>query len=410
MKPAAADSVPPPTHAGLGLMLLLIAMASIGPLSINIIVPAVPGLAASLEADPGTVQLTISLFFGGLACAQLVLGTLSDRYGRRPVLIAGFIIMVMTSFAAAAATSITTLIAARTTQALGASTGIVIGRAIIRDLYTRDRAASMLGWVTMSTVLLPMFGPLAGGVLDQWLGWRAIFIFVGFAGLLILTWAVLALPETRPPHAAGAMSAGQLWKEARTLLTTPVFLGFVLCCGMISGPYYAILGGVPHVVISQMGRSSTELGVWFLLSSFGYMLGNFLAGRFSVRFGVNAMVLWGLLIELVGAVLGLVLILGLPEPGPIAIFAPATLIYIGNGVALPNAIAGAVSVRPQAAGTASGVAGFVQMGYGAVVSQVINYPLAGATSAMPLVLAMLLQAVAGVLIFWLLVRRSSPAE
>jgi MFS transporter, DHA1 family, multidrug resistance protein len=405
------STTPPPTAGtGRGLMLLLIALASIGPLSVNIIVPAVPGLAASLKADPGTVQLTISLFFGGLACAQLVLGTLSDRYGRRPVLIAGFIIAVATSFAASAATNITALIVARTTQALGASTGIVIGRAIIRDLYTRDRAASMLGWVTMSTVLLPMFGPLIGGVLAEWFGWRAIFIFVGCASLLILIWAVLALPETRPPQAASTMSTRQLWTEARTLLTTPVFLGFVLCCGMISGPYYAILGGVPHVVISQMGRSSAELGVWFLMSSFGYMLGNFFAGRFSVRFGVNAMVLCGLLIELGGAALGLVLIVTVPEAGPITIFAPAAMIYIGNGVALPNAIAGAVSVRPQAAGTASGVAGFVQMGYGAVVSQVINYPLAGATSAMPLILAMLAQAIAGVLIFWLLVRRSSSAE
>jgi len=405
------DTTPPPTiNAGRGLLLLLIAMASIGPLSINIIVPAVPGLAASLEADPGTVQLTISLFFGGLACAQLVLGTLSDRFGRRPVLIAGFIITVATSFAAAAATSITALVVARTTQALGASTGIVIGRAIVRDLYTRDRAASMLGWVTMSTVLVPMFGPLIGGVLDEWWGWRAIFLFIGGASLITLIWAVFALPETRPPQAGAAMSTRQLWTEARTLLSTPVFLGFVLCCGMISGPYYAILGGAPHVIITQMGRSSAELGVWFVLSSLGYMLGNFFAGRFSVRFGVNAMVWWGLLIELVGAVLGVVLLLTVPEAGPIIIFAPATLIYIGNGVALPNAIAGAVSVRPQAAGTASGVAGFVQMGYGAVVSQFISYPLEGATSAMPLVLAMLAQGVAGLLIFWLLVRRSSPAD
>jgi DHA1 family bicyclomycin/chloramphenicol resistance-like MFS transporter len=353
--------------------------------------------------------LTISLFFAGLACAQLVLGTLSDRYGRRPVLITGFIIAVATSFAAAAATNITALIAARTTQALGASTGIVIGRAIIRDLYTRERAASMLGWVTMSTVLLPMFGPLIGGVLDEWWGWRAIFLFVGVASLLTLIWAAISLPETRPPQAASTMSTRQLWKEARTLLSSRVFLGFVLCSGMISGPYYAILGGVPHVVISQMGHSSAELGVWFLLSSFGYMIGNFLAGRYSVRFGVNAMVFWGLVTEVAGAALGVVLVLTVPEAGPVTIFLPATLIYVGNGMALPNAIAGAVSVRPQAAGTASGVAGFVQMGYGAVVSQFISYPLAGATSAMPLVLAMLVQGVAGVLIFWLLVRRSSQA-
>jgi DHA1 family bicyclomycin/chloramphenicol resistance-like MFS transporter len=206
------------------------------------------------------------------------------------------------------------------------------------------------------------------------------------------------------------MSARQIWGEARILLSNRVFLGFVISCGMISGPYYAILGGVPHVVISQMGRSPAELGVWFLLSSLGYMLGNFFAGRFSVRFGVKAMVFWGLLVELAGALLALVLILTAPQAGPITIFAPACLIYIGNGMALPNAIAGAVSVRPQAAGTASGVAGFVQMGYGAVVSQLMTYPMEGASTAMPLVLAMLAQAAAGVLLFRLMLRRTSAAD
>jgi DHA1 family bicyclomycin/chloramphenicol resistance-like MFS transporter len=405
------ETTPPPTTgAGHRLLLLLVAMASVGPLSVNIIVPAVPGLAASLHADPATVQLTISLFFGGLACAQLVLGTLSDRFGRRPVLLVGFTITVLTSFAAASATNIVALVIARTTQALGASTGIVIGRAIVRDLYSRDRAASMLGWVTMSTALVPMFGPLIGGLLDEWWGWRAIFLFVAGIGLATLVWAAFALPETRPPHAGNAMSARQLWTEARTLLSTRAFLGFVLCCGLISGPYYAILGGAPHVVITQMGRSSAELGLWFVLSSLGYMLGNFFAGRFSVRFGVNAMVWWGLIVEVAGGTLGVVLLLTIPQAGPITIFAPASLVYIGNGMALPNAIAGAVSVRPQAAGTASGVAGFVQMGYGALVSQFISYPLEGAPSAMPLVLAMLAQALAGALVFWLLVRRTASTD
>ena len=254
-------------------------------------------------------------------------------------------------------------------QAFGASTGIVIGRAIIRDLYSRDRAASMLGWVTMSTVLVPMFGPSIGGVLDETFGWRAIFLFLGGVAALTVTWAALALPETRPPQPDKALTAGTLWRESRSLLSTPVFLGFVLCCGMVSGPYYAILGGAPHVIITQMGRSPADLGLWFLLSSLGYMFGNFLAGRYSGRLGVNAMVFWGLVIEFAGGILGVATVLGVPDGGPIIVFAPAFIIYVGNGVSLPNAIAGAVSVRPQAAGTASGIAGFMQMGYGAVVTQ-----------------------------------------
>jgi DHA1 family bicyclomycin/chloramphenicol resistance-like MFS transporter len=355
------------------------------------------------------VQLTISLYFAGLACAQLALGALSDRFGRRPVLLVGFTITVLTSLAAAAASSIAVLVIARTTQAFGASTGIVIGRAIVRDLYSRDRAAAMLGWVTMSTVLIPMFGPLIGGLLDEHFGWRSIFLFIGAGALVTVTWAALSLPETRSPQAAAGASMTQLGKEWRALLSTRAFLGYVLLAGMISGSYYAILGGAPHVVITQMSRSTAELGIWFVLSSLGYMLGNFCAGRYSVRYGVNAMIWWGLLVELLGGALAMVLVRFCPDAGPIIVFVPSCIIYIGNGIGLPNAIAGAVSVRPQAAGIASGVAGFGQMGYGAMVSELISMPLEGAADAMPLAWAMFLQGIAGLLVYWFFIRRA-PAS
>jgi DHA1 family bicyclomycin/chloramphenicol resistance-like MFS transporter len=388
------------------MLVLLVAMASVGPLSINIIVPAIPGLAASLHADLATVQLTISLFFAGLAGAQLALGSLSDRFGRRPVLLAGFAIAVVTSFAAAAATSVGWLIAARTLQALGAATGIVVGRAIVRDVFSRDKAASMLGWVTMSTVVIPMFGPLIGGVLDEWWGWRAIFLFSGITGLIVLVWAAVGLPETRNPQTASVGSLRQLGAEARALLSTPAFVGYALCAGMISGPYYVVLGAAPQVVITQMGRSPAELGLWFILTSLGYMLGNFIAGRFSAAYGIFSMIAWGQWLELAGTILGVLLLPLLPLAGPIALFGPITVTYIANGIALPSAIAGAISVRPQAAGTAAGVAGCTQMGCGALISQLMSYPMANATSALPMTLAMLAIAVIGVLLYWLLIRPS----
>jgi DHA1 family bicyclomycin/chloramphenicol resistance-like MFS transporter len=388
------------------MLVLLVAMASVGPLSINIIVPAIPGLAASQHADLATVQLTISLFFAGLAGAQLALGSLSDRFGRRPVLLAGFAIAVVTSFAAAAATGVGWLIAARTLQALGAATGIVVGRAIVRDVFSRDKAASMLGWVTMSTVVIPMFGPLIGGVLDEWWGWRAIFLFSGITGLIVLVWAAVGLPETRNPQTASVGSLRQLGAEARALLSTPAFVGYALCAGMISGPYYVVLGAAPQVVITQMGRSPAELGLWFILTSLGYMLGNFIAGRFSAAYGIFSMIAWGLWLELAGTILGVLLLPLLPLAGPIALFGPITVTYIANGIALPSAIAGAISVRPQAAGTAAGVAGCTQMGCGALISQLMSYPMANATSALPMTLAMLAIAVIGVLLYWLLIRPS----
>jgi MFS transporter, DHA1 family, multidrug resistance protein len=400
--PHRAHGPPPTTVAGWRLLALLIAVSSVGPLSINIILPALPGLATALAADPALVQLTVSLYFAGLAGAQLLLGPLSDRFGRRPVLLGGFTLTLLTSLAAAAATNVTMLIVARTAQALGASTGIVMGRAIIRDLYERDRAASMLGWVTMSVVAVPMFGPLIGGILETWWGWRAIFLFIGATSLATLIWAALALPETRPPLAAGAQ--GRLWKEARELLRDPAFAGFVICAAMISGPFYAIMGGSPHVLITVMGRSGTELGLWLVFASIGYMAGNFLAGWLSVRYGGTAMIWWGLFLEFVGTLAPVVLVALMDDPGPATIFIPLFVVYVGNGMALPNAVAGAVSVRPEAAGTASGVIGCVQMGWGAVISQLIAYPMASPHATAALAWIMFAQAIVGLLAFWLLVR------
>src|SRR5436190_23496375 len=179
------------------LLALLIAVTSIGPISLNILTPAMPGMIVSLGADASVVQLTLSLYLAGMAISQLVLGPLSDRFGRRPVMLAGLALTVVASFAALATTSIAGLIVSRTVQAFGATAGIVIGRAVIRDLYERDRAASMIGWVTMAMVIAPMLAPLLGGMLDTAFGWQAIFAFIGLSAAAVLVWAVVELRETR---------------------------------------------------------------------------------------------------------------------------------------------------------------------------------------------------------------------
>ena len=172
-------------------------MAGMSSLSLNILVPAIPGMTARFAAEPASMQLAISLYLVGLAVAQLVFGPLSDRFGRRPVLLAGLALATVASSAAIFAAGIASLIAARVAQSLGASTGQTIGRAIIRDLYERERAASMIGLVTSVVVLMPMVAPLIGGILDTLFGWRSIFVFAAALGLLVFVWAVIALPETR---------------------------------------------------------------------------------------------------------------------------------------------------------------------------------------------------------------------
>lgn len=183
------------------LLSLLMAITAIGPGALNIVAPALPGMIERLGTDAATVQLTLSLYLLSLACAQLVLGPLSDRFGRRPVVLAGLALSVVASIGAIAASSIGALIVARIVQAAGASTGIVVGRAIVRDLYDRDRAAGVIGLVTSAMVIAPMVAPLIGGLLDTAFGWEAIFIFITAMSAAVLLWAVLMLPETRHPSA-----------------------------------------------------------------------------------------------------------------------------------------------------------------------------------------------------------------
>jgi DHA1 family bicyclomycin/chloramphenicol resistance-like MFS transporter len=368
-------------------LVLLVAMTAIGPMALNILTPAVPGLVTTFGTDAAAVQLTLSLYLLGLAASQLVMGPLSDRFGRRPVVLAGLTLAAVSSVAALAATSIEALIVARIVQAIGASTGVVVGRAIIRDLYDRDRAAAMIGWVTTATVVAPMLAPMIGGFLDTALGWEAIFAFVGLVSAVTLIGAVLGLPETQ----AAAMSGGivRFLAEARLLIATPQFCGYVLCVAANSAMFFVYIGGAPHVVVTMMGQSSAVYGVWFAVASLGYMAGNFIAAHRSAVVGVDRMIWWGTLVALLAAAIECVLVLAVPGGGPAIIFVPQIIISIGSGFLMPNALAGAVSVRPQAAGTASGFTGFLQMGLGALSAQIVSHLLDGANSALPMVLVML---------------------
>jgi DHA1 family bicyclomycin/chloramphenicol resistance-like MFS transporter len=385
--------------APLRLIVLLMAMGAIGPVSLNILVPATPGLAVIFDTKVETVQLTLSLYLMGLAVSQLVLGPLSDRFGRKPVLLTGLFITAAASIAAIYSTSIVTLIAWRSLQALGASSGLVIGRAIIRDLYSRDRAASMIGLVTTVMVLAPMAAPLIGGILDTAFGWEYTFVLTATLAVVVLIWAYFALPETRPDHITGG-GLRFILGESRELLSDRRFIGYVLVCAIGTATFFAFLGGGPHVVIGIMARSSAEYGLWFILTSGGFMVGNFMTARFSQRYGIDAMVQLGLLSLIAGSILTVAICVPLPDGGPWTIFVPQLLISFGNGIFLPNCVAGAVSVRPQAAGTASGITGFVQMATGAVAAQAMSHVIASATSAIPLAFAMLILSVATALVFY----------
>lgn len=391
------------------LVLLLVAITSVGPLALNILPPAMPAIARAMQSTPDVVQLTLSLFLLGLAVSQLVLGPLSDQFGRRPVILAGLALTGLASIAAFLAATMSFLIVARTIQALGASTGLVIGRAVIRDIYEREHAASMLGWVTMAMVVVPMVAPSVGGLLDTALGWRAIFVFIALFAFVILFWTIRALPETRLSAASNGGANGIL-RETAALLVNRNFMGYALAAAFGSATFFSFLSGAPHIVVTMMERSSAEYGLWFAITSVAYMTGNFIAARRSVRFGSDSMVSWGLNIGLAGGLASVACaFLFPPALGPAIVFVPQLLLAIGNGFLLPNAIAGAVSVKPDAAGAASGIAGFLQMGFGAVAAQLTGYLLTSAATPLPLAIMLTVCALLSLVSYWLLVqRRISP--
>jgi DHA1 family bicyclomycin/chloramphenicol resistance-like MFS transporter len=347
-----------------------------------------PSLIARFQSEAGVAQLTISLSLLGLAVSQLVLGPLSDRYGRRPVVLGGLALAAVASLIAMFAGTITGLVAARVAQALGASTGQVIGRAIVRDLYARERAASVLGMVTSAVVVMPMMAPLIGGLLDSGFGWQSIFVFMAAISFAVLAWAALALPETHQPSPT-AFAPARIAVDLGALAASPRFFGYILAVALGSAPFYTFMGGAPYVIITQMGRSSAEYGIWFALSAIGFMAGNVSAARFAPRFGIDRMIRWGILVTVAGTILPIACWLIEPQIGPLAVFLPQAVISYGNGLLLPTAVAGAVSIRPEIAGTASGITGATQMTIGAVATQLVSHALAGAETALPMLLLML---------------------
>jgi DHA1 family bicyclomycin/chloramphenicol resistance-like MFS transporter len=370
------------------LLALLIAMTGVSSVSLNILVPAIPGMAAKFATDASNVALTVSLYLLGLAVAQLLFGPLSDRFGRRPVVVSGLALAAIASTAAVFAAGIAGLIAARVVQSLGASTGQTIGRAIIRDLYDREQAASMIGLVTSVVVLMPMAAPLIGGILDTLFGWESIFVFTALLSFAVFAWALLDLPETRRSP-TGPRERQHFRADLAALAASPKFFGYALCAGLGSAPFFGLLGAAPHVVVSMLGRTSAEYGLWFFLPSIGFMSGNFAVARLTARHGIDALIWWGIALTITGSSLSIAAYVAFPGWEMMAIFVPQIVIGLGNGLLLPTAIAGAVSVRPQVAGTASGMTGFIQMTIGAAAAQLGALVIAGASDAMPMLMLML---------------------
>jgi len=362
----------------------LIVLTGLGALSMNVFLPSLPQMAEYFGAEYGVVQLSVALYLGVNAALQLLVGPLSDRYGRRPVMLVGVVIYCLASLGCLWAPDVITFLVFRMIQA-SVVVGLVLGRAVVRDLYPRDQAASMIGYVTMGMAIVPMVGPVIGGALGQAFGWKANFWLLFGAGLVILLLAWADLGET---VRKGEGRLRDQFAQYPTLLLSRRFWGYSLSSTLASGAFFAYLGGAPLVGASIFGLEPALLGLFFGAPTLGYFFGNFTSGRFSVRVGVDRMILWGALITVAGLSTGLGLFF-LGYKTALVFFGSMTFVGLGNGMVLPNATSGMMSIRPDLAGTASGLGGSIMLAGGASLSALSGVILSQSDQAYPLIYLML---------------------
>ncbi len=372
-------------------ILTLILLAGISALAMNIFLPSLPGMTAYFDTEYRLIQLSVALYLAVNASLQIVMGPISDRLGRRPVILGGMGIFLLATLGCIFASNILIFLTFRMIQAT-VVVAMVLSRAVVRDMVPEREAASMIGYVTMGMAVVPMIGPAIGGVLDQVFGWKANFwaLFILGVGVFWLTWRDLG--ETAP---LSGRSLAQQFREYPELLTSPRFWGYSMAAALASGAFFAYLGGAPFVGDRVFGLDPATLGLYFGAPAIGYFLGNFISGRFSVRVGVNRMVLWGTLFNAGG--IGLNLLLFYAGLGtPLTFFGLMTMMGLGNGMLIPNATAGALSVRPHLAGTASGLSGAMMIGGGAALSALAGALLGPGTGAFPLLWIMLCTAMGAI--------------
>ena len=360
-------------------ILTLVVSAATAALAMNIFLPSLPAIARHFDADYAVVQLMVSLYLFATAVLQLFIGPASDRYGRRPVMLTCFVIFLVGTFAALHAPTIELLLVCRVVQAASAA-GMVLSRAIIRDTVGPNEAASKIGYVTMGMALVPMVAPVIGGMLDELYGWESTFYLTLAFGAVAFLVVYLDLGETNASRSASMTAQMRNYPE---LARSRRFWGYAATAGLTSGAFFAFLGGGPFVATEILHLSPTQYGLYFTLVSLGYIIGNFLSGRFSARIGINRMMLVGNTISASTMALSMALFAA-GAFHPLSLFGPIVGLGIGNGMTLPNANAGIVSVRPHLAGSASGLGGTIQIGGGAILAVLAGAMLGPQSTPMPL--------------------------
>lgn len=381
-------------------ILTLVALISVSTLAMNVFLPSLPAMAEWFGTTDNVMQLTVGLYLAVNAMLQLVIGPISDRYGRRPVVLTGLALFVLATLGCLWAPTTGTFLAFRMAQA-SVVAALVLSRAVVRDIYPQDKAASMLGYVTMGMSVVPMMGPVVGGMLQSAFGWHANFWLLAAAGVAVwlLAWRDMGETATRTSG-----SLGDQIRQYPLLLTSRRFWGYCAAAAFASGAFFAYLGGAPFVGAQVFGMDPATLGLFFGAPAIGYFVGNGLSGRYSSRYGIDRMIFVGATALVAGVtVLAILTVAGFTTR--YVFFGFMIFIGLGNGLVVPNATAGMLSVHPHLAGTASGLGGAIMLGGGAALSVLAGWLLHNWDGVLPLVLLMIATGIGSVVAIVLTMRR-----
>ena len=367
---------------------LLAALTAIGPLSTDMYLPSLPDIARQLHASTAQAQFTISSYLIGFAVAQIFYGPVSDRHGRKPVLLAAIALYCAASLVCMFSTSIEMLIIARVFQAVGGSGGIVLTRAIVRDIYSGVRAGRELSVIGSVMALAPVLAPLAGGVLQTAFGWRSVFLTLVAAGLVFGGIVWLLLPETLKTRAAEPVSVASMARSYGVVARNPAYLAYLGITAASFAGLFAWISATAFVLQDLYGLSPFDFGVAFALGSIGYMTGSALSARLVERLGLDGMLGLGGCACAIGG-LGMIAAVALGLNSAASLVLPMAVYLAGMGMVLPQGIAGAMTPFPERAGAASSLFGFVQQTVAAICGAIVGsllgqsaWPLAGGVAVM----------------------------
>jgi len=346
-------------------------MVALGQMSVGLFVPSLPSLVGYFDSDMGTVQLTLSVYFAAFALFQLFIGPLSDRSGRRPVILAGLLIYAAGAIACALAGSIWTLIAARLLLAIGACAGQAVSRAVVRDKTEGAESARILSFIGMAMALSPALTPTIGGQLHTLFGWQANFVLMAAVALGLAVFCLIRMPETVREKQPDATDFGAMLRNYRSLITDRRFSGYALVMGAIFGALFAYQTGSPYILMVELGFSPQSYGLLILFNVAGFLSGNVVTNRFGRRIGIYGMVRAGAILAFISGI-SMVIPAQLGHVSALAIIGPSMILLFSMGLALPAAMAGAMQPFPHMAGAVSALLGFTQMGTGAIGSFVIS--------------------------------------